>query len=102
MLSFRIHPSGISVLGDFRSFTMERYYTHVYILSRLSPMQKLVVEQDAQRWVPLQPTHFFHLDNNEGRAGQFSRECDFIGYFVLQITSSPQQQRTLPHLKKLC
>ena len=33
---------------------------------RLSAMQKIVVEQDSKKHVPLQPTHFFHLDPSEG------------------------------------
>ena len=33
---------------------------------RLSAMQRVVVEQDSKRHVPLHPTHFFHLDSSEG------------------------------------
>ena len=34
----------------------------------MSAIQKLVLEQDAKRYVPVVPTHFYHVDPKEGIA----------------------------------
>ena len=35
-------------------------------MCRLTAIQQLVMEQDAKRYIPLHPTHFFHTDNKDG------------------------------------
>ena len=40
----------------------------IYLNCRMSAIQKLVFEQDAKRYVPDVPTHFYHVDPKEGVA----------------------------------
>ena len=48
----------------------------------MSAMQKMVLEQDAKRHVPVVSTHFYHVDPKEGTAIQCSKYHVFHLKFI--------------------
>ena len=47
---------------------------------RMSAIQKLVLEQDAKRHVPIVPTHFYHVNPKEGIV-ILNHKCYVFTYF---------------------
>ena len=67
----------------------------------MSAMQKLVLEQDAKRHVPMVSTHFYQVDPKEGKLYL----CIIQPHGVMVVCSMLQvfvllQEQTLFHLKK--
>ena len=64
-------------------------------------MQKLVLEQDAKRYVPLQSSHFFHLDSHDSKLLIIHRIlCLHNAYIIIdhELHAIPLQITCIPLL----
>ncbi len=60
-------------------------------------MQRLVVDQDTKRWVPLQPTHFFHLDTSEG---EFASQLRLSTHIFTVESGKPGNEASIAYVKR--
>ena len=64
-------------------------------------MQKMVLEQDAKRYVPVVSTHFYHIDPKEGTA-ILSSKCNIFHFKFIPTELCSTTRRDFIRPEEVC